>query len=508
MSVGDLSGTYLALSGGVLTGEATVDNLGLEFTAGDDHTDCTAFSATGGGIFFDDSEGIFKKCQDNVLTDLDTGGGTVNTADIADVNVTATEFAELETMGDTTISAAQWVGLGGATAAGIALWDDADAAAQLATLGLTATASEINTPLDGASVTLTEFQELETIGATTISAAQWGYLGGFDQDLQTGDDVTFNSVTTAASATPGITMDDSNSASETDDAKIYANATDTGAGTEDVDVFFQTQVNSVLTTIVQIDADGNLEIALDADLASGKAYKIDGTQIDIGDLGAGGNWTPTGTINLQSATATAATPSADDNDTSVATTAYVQTEIAAFDTEAEIEAMIDTLANLTSIGTAATEIDVNDALALDDDASLDMDATANGMADDKYNGITLSGWNCGESISQWDSVYLDDTSNEWMQADADAAGEFPARGIMVAACTDGNPGIVLVQGVIRDDTFNYANNGETLYLSDVAGGDPLEDPPSTSGDCVQVVGFALDDDHIYVNFSGEYMEVE
>jgi hypothetical protein len=67
---------YLLLAGGTLTGEVVVDNLGLEFTKGDDHADCSAFSATGGGIFFDDSEGIFKKCQDNVLTSLYTGAST------------------------------------------------------------------------------------------------------------------------------------------------------------------------------------------------------------------------------------------------------------------------------------------------------------------------------------------------------------------------------------------------------------------------------------------------
>ena len=48
---------------------------------------------------------------------------------------------------------------------------------------ITASASEINTPLDGASVTLTEFQELETIGATTISANQWATLGGIAETL-------------------------------------------------------------------------------------------------------------------------------------------------------------------------------------------------------------------------------------------------------------------------------------------------------------------------------------
>jgi len=48
---------------------------------------------------------------------------------------------------------------------------------------ISATASEINTPLDGALVTLTEFRELETIGATTISANQWAMLGGVAETL-------------------------------------------------------------------------------------------------------------------------------------------------------------------------------------------------------------------------------------------------------------------------------------------------------------------------------------
>ncbi|MHC4951132.1 MAG: autotransporter outer membrane beta-barrel domain-containing protein, partial [Planctomycetota bacterium] len=47
---------------------------------------------------------------------------------------------------------------------------------------------------------------------------------------------------------------------------------------------------------------GDLTILGSMDIASGKTYQINGTQIDIGDLGAGGNWTPTGTISFASAT--------------------------------------------------------------------------------------------------------------------------------------------------------------------------------------------------------------
>jgi len=39
-----------------------------------------------------------------------------------------------------------------------------------------------------------EVQQLQNIGSTTISAAQWAYLGALDQALATTDDVNFNTV--------------------------------------------------------------------------------------------------------------------------------------------------------------------------------------------------------------------------------------------------------------------------------------------------------------------------
>ena len=140
-------------------------------------------------------------------------------------------------------------------------------------------------------------------------------------------------------------------------------------------------------------------------------------------------------------------------------------------------------------------------------SSVTIDASADGISDDTYDGIVLDGWNCGESVAQWDTVYLDDTANEWMIADADAAGEFPARGVATAACTDGNPGIILVQGVVRNDAWAWAANGSTLFLSDTTGGVTVT-APATSGDAVQVVGFVINDDQVYFNFSGHYLEVE
>jgi len=118
----------------------------------------------------------------DAATHMATVGLTATAAEINTpldgATVTLTEFEELAAVDATTISGGQWAGLGGVTAAGLALWDDANAAAQLVTLGVNATESEIDTPLDGALVTLTEFRELEAIDATTISTTQWGALGG------------------------------------------------------------------------------------------------------------------------------------------------------------------------------------------------------------------------------------------------------------------------------------------------------------------------------------------
>lgn len=95
ITVPGTTGTLALLGANTFTGAQTmttetfVDALGAEFEPGDAITNCSTFAATGGGIFYDDSEGKLKKCQDNALTDLDTGGGTV-TGILADSGGTTT----------------------------------------------------------------------------------------------------------------------------------------------------------------------------------------------------------------------------------------------------------------------------------------------------------------------------------------------------------------------------------------------------------------------------------
>lgn len=67
------------------------------------------------------------------------------------------------------------------TAAGRALLDDASAAVQLQTLGLTATASELNT-LDGITATVSELNILDGVTATTT---ELNYVDGVTSNIQT-----------------------------------------------------------------------------------------------------------------------------------------------------------------------------------------------------------------------------------------------------------------------------------------------------------------------------------
>lgn len=125
--------------------------------------------------------------------------------------------------------------------------------------------------------------------------------------------------------------------------------------------------------------------------------------------------------------------------------------------------------------------------------------------DDTYNGDQITGTQAGETVAQWELVRMH-SDGQFHLADADAAGEFPARGLAVAATSDNTAITVLTQGTVRNDTWNWTVGG-TLYLSTTAGG-LTQTAPSTSGNAVQVVGFAISADIAYFNFTGHYLEVQ
>ena len=128
--------------------------------------------------------------------------------------------------------------------------------------------------------------------------------------------------------------------------------------------------------------------------------------------------------------------------------------------------------------------------------------------DGKYSGITCDGV-LGATLAFGDLVYLNTTDQRWELADADAeaTGGDVMLAIVLAAGIDGNTRLLLLQGFIREDDWNFTSYGQTLFMSCTAG-DMTATAPSTTGDIVRVVGYASTfADQIYFNPSGTWIEI-
>ncbi len=120
-------------------------------------------------------------------------------------------------------------------------------------------------------------------------------------------------------------------------------------------------------------------------------------------------------------------------------------------------------------------------------------------ADDTCTGLTYMDSTAGETIAQWETVYYDSAADEWLLSDADAPGEWPARGLAIAASTDGNALTVLHDGTVRNDAWNWTPKSN-IYHSDTPGG-LTQTALTTSGDCHQLVGWARSADIAVFKFN-------
>ena len=144
-----------------------------------------------------------------------------------------------------------------------------------------------------------------------------------------------------------------------------------------------------------------------------------------------------------------------------------------------------------------------DGVRLSDASSIDLSTPLLSGADHTCTGLTAQ-MLAGGTISAFDLVCVHTTTGEVVEADASAYATARVIGIAPAAISDTATGTILLQGFIRDDSWNWTT-GSTLYLSETAGA-MTHTPPSTDGAFVNVVGVALEPDVVYINPSMDVIE--
>lgn len=126
--------------------------------------------------------------------------------------------------------------------------------------------------------------------------------------------------------------------------------------------------------------------------------------------------------------------------------------------------------------------------------------------DDTYTGEELTGILAGDTIAQWDLVYLDPTSGRWEFTDADAATTAGQvfLGLATGASTDGNALTVVTRGVVRNDGWTWSGAGKPLYVSTTAK-EMTETAPTGTDDVVRIVGYTMSDDCIFFCPSNDWI---
>ena len=153
--------------------------------------------------------------------------------------------------------------------------------------------------------------------------------------------------------------------------------------------------------------------------------------------------------------------------------------------------------NIKKIETASNGVSLTEA------SSIDLSTPLLASADHTCTGLTAQ-MLAGGAISAFDLVCVHTTTSEVVEADASAYATARVIGIAPAAISDTATGTILLQGFIRDDSWNWTP-GSTLYLSETAGA-MTHTAPSTDGAFVNVVGVALSPDVVYINPSMDVIE--
>ena len=131
------------------------------------------------------------------------------------------------------------------------------------------------------------------------------------------------------------------------------------------------------------------------------------------------------------------------------------------------------------------------------------------LADGEYSG-DLAMFTAGEDLTQGEICYLKSDGKLW-KASATASTTSRAIAMCVAPVSADAMGPFLIRGFARfDSEFPTYTAGQTLYTpeAETSGKNvPENAAPDTDGDYVQIIGYALSGDSVFVHFNSTVVEV-
>jgi hypothetical protein len=123
------------------------------------------------------------------------------------------------------------------------------------------------------------------------------------------------------------------------------------------------------------------------------------------------------------------------------------------------------------------------------------------MIDGEYTGEVIID-SIETSMTAYTAVYYG--SSGFANAKADADATLPAIGLILETGTGNKK--VLIKGIVRNDAWDWTK-GSTIYVSTATAGALTSTKPSTTGNRVNVVGYALSSDEVLIAPTGIYVEI-
>lgn len=163
-------------------------------------------------------------------------------------------------------------------------------------------------------------------------------------------------------------------------------------------------------------------------------------------------------------------------------------------------ALVSDIPDVSGLADAGANTDITSLTGLTGETRFD----ATPGADDIVVGPTTNSFNAGETLAQWDLVYMASTG-KWMKADASDGAT--SGGMLAMACEAGTadaPLLVALPGAfIRNDAWTWTP-GATLYAS-ITLAELTETAPSGTDEVIRVTAFAMSADVLYFNPSPSHI---